>query len=174
MCFVNPLLMYLDSLIEFKKIVDMSQTPTFLEMLPQLLVMLFMEDFFFFSTHWMLHSKALYKYHKIHHEHTTTTTLASLHSHTFEYLMANVIPAAIFTKVAELYAPLHVTTMSLWLIYRMWDGNNGHCGYNFSWALLQVLPFCTNDDFHDFHHSHNVGNFASSFRIWDCIFETNK
>ena len=64
---VTPVLLYLDSLIEFKKVVDMSQTPVFKEMLPQLLIMLFLEDFFFFSTHWMLHSKALYKYHKVHH-----------------------------------------------------------------------------------------------------------
>jgi sterol desaturase/sphingolipid hydroxylase (fatty acid hydroxylase superfamily) len=60
------------------------------------------------------------------------------------------------------------------MILRIYDGYNGHSGYNFSWTPLQLLPFCTNDDFHDFHHSHNCGNYGSQFRFLDTIFNTNK
>jgi sterol desaturase/sphingolipid hydroxylase (fatty acid hydroxylase superfamily) len=28
--------------------------------------------------------------------------------------------------------------------------------------------------YHDFHHTHNVGNYSSFFQIWDTIFGTNK
>lgn len=73
-----------------------------------------------------------------------------------------------------LYAPMHISTILIWGILRMWDANQGHCGYVFSWAPLQLVPFCANDDFHDFHHSHNCGNFASQLRIWDTLFGTNK
>ena len=171
---INPVLTYIDSLIQFNKVIDMSQSPTFLEMLPQLLIMLFMEDFFFFSFHYLLHTKTFYRFHKHHHEHTTTTTFAGLDSHTFEYILVNIIPAAIFMTAAEVIAPLHVTTMTLWIIYRTWDGFNSHSGYNFTWDFVQVLPFCTNDDFHDFHHTFNAGNLSSTFRFWDCVFATNK
>jgi sterol desaturase/sphingolipid hydroxylase (fatty acid hydroxylase superfamily) len=56
----------------------------------------------------------------------------------------------------------------------MWDAYNGHSGYVFPWSPLQVIPFCTNDDYHDFHHSHNSGNYSSQFRYLDIIFGTIK
>ena len=99
--------------------------------------------------------------------------MAGLYSHLIEFLAANSVPAGIYMKVASLYAPLHVSTAVIWIILRMWDAFNGHCGYVFSWAPLQLLPFCTNDDYHDFHHSHNAGNYGSQFRFLDTIFGTN-
>ncbi len=77
-------------------------------------------------------------------------------------------------RVALLYGPVHISTLVSWFILRIWDANIGHSGYDFSWAPVQLLPFCTNDEFHDFHHSKNVGNYASHFRFWDMIFGTNK
>lgn len=73
-----------------------------------------------------------------------------------------------------LFGPVHVTTAIIWIILRMYDAENGHSGYIFSWTPIQVLPFCANDDFHDFHHSHNCGNFSSQLRIWDIFFGTNR
>lgn len=77
-------------------------------------------------------------------------------------------------KVASLYSPLHISTTVIWLILRMYDGYNGHSGYMFSWSPLQLIPFCTNDDYHDFHHSQNYGNYGSQLRYLDTIFGTNK
>lgn len=70
--------------------------------------------------------------------------------------------------------PIHITTVTIWMVLRIADAYNGHSGYIFSWAPLQLLPFCANDDFHDFHHSGNHGNYGSQFRFWDSIFGTNE
>ena len=77
-------------------------------------------------------------------------------------------------KVALLVGPFNISTFVIWLIFRMWDAYNGHCGYVFSWAPIQLLPFVTNDEFHDFHHTQNSGNYGSHFRFWDSLFNTNK
>lgn len=71
-----------------------------------------------------------------------------------------------------LFGPVHITTIVIWMMLRMFDAYNAHSGYSFSWAPVQLLLFCTNDDFHDFHHSHNCGNYSAIFRIWDILFGT--
>ncbi len=73
-----------------------------------------------------------------------------------------------------LFGPMHITTIVIWMILRMYDAYNAHCGYTFSWSPLQLLPFCTNDDFHDFHHSHNSCNYSAMFRFWDIVFDSSK
>ena len=77
-------------------------------------------------------------------------------------------------KAASIVGPFNISTLVIWFIFRLWDAFNGHCGYVFSWSPLQLLPLCTNDDFHDYHHSRNSGNFGSHFRFWDCVFDTNR
>lgn len=73
-----------------------------------------------------------------------------------------------------MFGPVHINTIAIWLILRIYDAYNGHSGYMFSWTPIQILPFCTYEDFHDFHHSHNCGNFSSQLRIWDILFGTNQ
>lgn len=51
---------------------------------------------------------------------------------------------------------------------------DGHCGYEFSWSPYRLLPLSGSSEYHNFHHSHNVGNYASFFSYWDSLFGTNK
>lgn len=77
-------------------------------------------------------------------------------------------------KMAQvMLGPIHLNVAAIWTLLRMWDAYNGHSGYMFSWAPLQLLPFCASDDYHDFHHSKNCGNYAGQFRILDSIFGYN-
>lgn len=39
---------------------------------------------------------------------------------------------------------------------------------------MSFLPGKLDPEYHDFHHSHNVGNFGSMFGFWDTIMNTNK
>jgi sterol desaturase/sphingolipid hydroxylase (fatty acid hydroxylase superfamily) len=39
---------------------------------------------------------------------------------------------------------------------------------------MAFLPWKLEGDFHDFHHSHSVGNFASMLKLWDAVWGTNK
>jgi len=64
---------------------------------------------------------------------------------------------------------------------------DGHCGYEFSWSPYRLLPLSGMNFFldfksfikgssiyHNFHHSHNVGNYGSFFTLWDTLCGTNR
>jgi sterol desaturase/sphingolipid hydroxylase (fatty acid hydroxylase superfamily) len=40
--------------------------------------------------------------------------------------------------------------------------------------VFRLLPMSGSAEYHNFHHSHNVGNYASFFTIWDTVFGSNK
>lgn len=134
--------------------------------------MMIIEDFIFFSFHILLHQPYFYKFHKIHHEYTTSVAVAGLHFHVVEFFFIQSVSFLINVRLALLYGPVHISTLVSWFILRIWDANLAHSGYKFPWAPIQLLPFCTNDDFHDFHHSQNSGNYGSEFRWWDLLFGT--
>ena len=68
MCILSPVLFYLDAKKSFIFSLDMINLPSFMETAKYLIVWHIMEDLFFFSTHWLLHTPFLYKnVHKIHH-----------------------------------------------------------------------------------------------------------
>jgi methylsterol monooxygenase/4-alpha-methyl-delta7-sterol-4alpha-methyl oxidase len=50
---------------------------------------------------------------------------------------------------------------------------DGHCGYEFSWSPYRLLPLSGSSDYHNFHHSMNVGNYGSFFSFWDSMCGTN-
>ena len=72
---------------------DMNKTPELFEMIPQFILMMFVEDTFFFFTHWSLHQPVLYKIHKIHHEYKTTVSIAGLHFHPIEFFITQSVSA---------------------------------------------------------------------------------
>ena len=49
----------------------------------------------------------------------------------------------------------------------------GHSGYDWSWGQMSFLPWKLGPDYHDFHHSQNIGNFGSMFGFWDTYMKTN-
>ena len=60
------------------------------------------------------------------------------------------------------------------LTIRVFETIDGHCGYEFSWSPYRLLPMSGSAEYHNFHHSHNSGGFASFFTYWDTICGTNK
>jgi len=48
-----------------------------------------------------------------------------------------------------------------------------HSGYEFSWSPYRLIPLSGSANYHNFHHSHNVGNYTSLFTIWDTLCGTN-
>lgn len=62
----------------------------------------------------------------------------------------------------------------MWIIMRVGESLDSHCGYEFSWSPYRLLPLSGSTSFHDYHHSTNVGNYGSYFTFWDTIFKTNK
>lgn len=63
--------------------------------------------------------------------------------------------------------------MFIFGLMRALEGVDGHTGYDFSFSPFRLIPFSSSARYHDFHHSHNLGNYSSFFTIWDTILGTN-
>eukprot|EP01119_Soliformovum_irregulare_P002229 TRINITY_DN12515_c0_g1_i1.p1 TRINITY_DN12515_c0_g1~~TRINITY_DN12515_c0_g1_i1.p1 ORF type:complete len:268 (+),score=51.62 TRINITY_DN12515_c0_g1_i1:78-881(+) len=143
--------------------------PTWTTMLSQCVLFYFIEDFYFYWIHRLLHWGPFYKYiHKVHHEHTAPFGIVGEYAHPAETL---------FLGLGSVAGPFllksHLLTLWVWLFFRIWQVIDAHSGYNFPWSLNRFIPFWGGADFHDFHHMTFVGNYASTFRIWDYVFGTD-
>jgi len=131
------------------------------------------EDFSFYWSHRTFHRPFFYKrFHKIHHEFTNTVSIGATYAHPVEYIFGNAIPTALGFMI--LGTRCHFATYIMWIIIRMFETVDGHCGYEFSWSPYRLLPMSGSSEYHNFHHSHNSGTFTSFFTIWDTVFGTNK
>eukprot|EP00331_Platyophrya_macrostoma_P013934 CAMPEP_0176428472 /NCGR_PEP_ID=MMETSP0127-20121128/13169_1 /TAXON_ID=938130 /ORGANISM="Platyophrya macrostoma, Strain WH" /LENGTH=362 /DNA_ID=CAMNT_0017810159 /DNA_START=17 /DNA_END=1105 /DNA_ORIENTATION=+ len=147
--------------------------PTCKEIILQLSFCMIVEDFCFYWGHRILHSKALYPHiHKIHHQYNVTVSIANEYSHPFEFLISNLLPSTVGPKL--LGKQMHMVTYWMWIIMRVGESVDGHCGYDFSWSPFRLLPLSGSSTYHDFHHSANVGNYCSLFTFWDTVFNTNR
>lgn len=131
------------------------------------------DDLFFHLTHRFFHWRVIYPYfHKIHHTYVTTIGIAAEYSHPVEFILSSAIPSSL--GCIFLGKHCHFYTYLLWAIVRLMETQDGHCGYDFSWSPYRLIPFSTSASYHDFHHSHNVGNYSSFFSFWDTLFGCNK
>jgi len=137
----------------------------------QIAVCMVIEDTLFYWAHRMLHWPKIYGYvHKVHHQYKTSIGIASEYAHPIEFLVSNAIP---FTA-GPLLLGIHYFTWWQWTILRIGETVDGHCGYEFPWSPYRLLPFSGSSTAHDYHHSHNVGNYASFFTWWDRWCGTDK
>ena len=60
-----------------------------------------------------------------------------------------------------------------WITYKAIISAEGHCGYEFPWSYARVMPFVYGPSYHDFHHSKNVGNYATALYIFETLAGTN-
>lgn len=131
------------------------------------------EDFAFHFTHRFLHWRKIYPYiHKIHHTYVTSIGIAAEYSHPIEFIFGNLFPSGVGALI--LGYNMHFATFLLWGLVRLGETLDGHCGYEFSWSPYRLIPFSTSASYHNFHHSHNMGNYSSFFSLWDTIFGQNK
>ncbi|KAG9138415.1 hypothetical protein Leryth_021068 [Lithospermum erythrorhizon] len=139
----------------------------------QILFYFILEDFVFYWGHRFLHTKWLYKHvHSVHHEYATPFGLTSEYAHPAEIL---------FLGFATIAGPAitgpHLITLWLWMVLRVIETVEAHCGYHFPWSLSNFLPLYGGADFHDYHHRllyTKSGNYSSTFVYMDWIFGTDK
>eukprot|EP00249_Psilotum_nudum_P011905 c23455_g1_i4 orf=371-1264(-) len=139
----------------------------------QIISYFILEDFIFYWGHRILHTKWLYKHvHSVHHEYATPFGLTSEYAHPAEIL---------FLGCATFFGPAitgpHLVTLWLWMILRVLETVEAHCGYDFPWSLSKFIPLYGGADFHDYHHRllyTKSGNYASTFTYMDWIFCTDK
>eukprot|EP00658_Telonema_sp_P-2_P008723 TRINITY_DN13298_c0_g1_i5.p3 TRINITY_DN13298_c0_g1~~TRINITY_DN13298_c0_g1_i5.p3 ORF type:complete len:170 (-),score=23.18 TRINITY_DN13298_c0_g1_i5:356-865(-) len=125
-------------------------------------------DAWFYWGHRLLHHPKLYWIHKKHHSFHATIGVAALFSHPIEGLLVN----AGSTFVGPLLFPAHFAVWNLYFILRLHETIDAHCGYDWPWSPWRWCPFHGGCRRHDFHHSHNAGNYGG-FWLWDWICGTD-
>ncbi|KAF3927494.1 hypothetical protein AA313_de0200342 [Arthrobotrys entomopaga] len=148
--------------------------PSWTTMAYQILIFFILEDTWHYWFHRMFHWGPFYKYiHKVHHEHSAPFGLAAEYAHPAEVFMLGV--GTIFSPILFSYfnnGDFHVLTMYVWICLRLFQAIDAHSGYHFPWSLYNFIPFWTGASHHDVHHEKFIGNYASSFRWWDWMMDT--
>ena len=130
-------------------------------------VAIFFADLLGYWLHRTMHHKSIYKHvHKKHHEYKVNIGIASIYAHPIEEFFTNIV--AVF---GNMIMGSHVLVLWLWLAIRLMEAIFAHSGYHFL-AYSLSFPF-TGGDFHEYHHTHNVGNYGQFFIFWDWLHGTD-
>lgn len=167
--------------------------PDLKTMAPQVFLFFCFEDFFHFCgasstfasvitcqlttfpiAHQALHYGPLYKHiHKIHHKYSAPFGLAAEYAHPAEVFIlgaGTILGPLIYCYFTQ---NLHVISVYIWIVLRLFQAIDSHSGYDFPWSLHNILPFWSGAEHHDFHHMAFTNNYSTSFRWWDAIFGTD-
>ena len=146
--------------------------PDTFEIAWQLLFILVLSDTYNYWSHRAFHSPFLYStIHKVHHEYKNPICISAAYFSFVEHLFVNMISTGLGPAI--LGKKCHVVTFWLWIIFQNIESVDAHCGYEFPWSPIRVLPMAAGGDYHNFHHSKNIGNFGSYFTFWDTVCGTN-
>lgn len=147
--------------------------PPLIKMAYQIAIFFVLEDTWHYWSHRALHWGPLYKnIHKIHHQYSAPFGLAAEYASPIEVMilgLGSVFPPILWCAITK---DLHILTMYIWIVLRLFQAIDAHSGYEFPWSLHHFLPFWAGADHHDTHHEKFIGNYSSSFRWWDFVLDT--
>jgi sterol desaturase/sphingolipid hydroxylase (fatty acid hydroxylase superfamily) len=125
-------------------------------------------EWLFYWCHRLLHTKWMYaRIHKQHHEYIGSMGIAAEYAHPVEYILGNILPT-LFGFI--LVGKFHPLTLLVWLYLRLQQTYENHSGYSFYNTIFETLKLSHGSwaSHHDYHHSHNTGNFGSELCDWVC------
>ncbi|ODQ66655.1 C-4 methyl sterol oxidase, catalyzes the first of three steps required to remove two C-4 methyl grou [Nadsonia fulvescens var. elongata DSM 6958] len=147
--------------------------PSWITIVLQICVFFVGEDAWHYWLHRGLHQGVFYKYiHKQHHKYAAPFGLAAEYAHPVEVALLGVGTVGIPIFWVYITKNLHILTVSIWICLRLFQAVDAHSGYEFPWSLHHFLPIWAGAEHHDEHHHHFIGNYASSFRWWDFVLDT--
>ncbi len=142
--------------------------PTCFEVFWQICFFILCDDFVFYWVHRLAHVDWIYPWsHKWHHTFRTTITIAAEHSHPLDYFFSSVLATSSGSLI--LGQKTHLVTYMMWIVFRMCETVDGHCGYEFSFSPYRILPMGGSSEYHYFHHRLFKGNYSSLLICWDWI-----
>lgn len=151
---------------------DLDSWPSKTEIVKQVVFFMFIEDLLFYWAHRCLHLSKVYPLiHKKHHEHKDPISISSEYAHWVEHILSNTLPTVAGYKL--LANKVHLVTVTMWVAMRVTETIDGHSGFEFSWSPYRLLPFSGSASYHNYHHTHNVGNYSSFFTMWDTLCGTS-
>ncbi|ETS83842.1 Methylsterol monooxygenase [Pestalotiopsis fici W106-1] len=132
-----------------------------------------LEDTWHYWFHRALHYGPLYKMiHKLHHTYSAPFGLAAEYASPIEVMLLAMGTVGSPILWVSLTGDLHLFTMYMWIVGRLFQAIDSHSGYDFPWSLHNFLPFWAGAHHHDVHHERFIGNYSSSFRWWDYMLDT--
>jgi 4-alpha-methyl-delta7-sterol-4alpha-methyl oxidase len=146
--------------------VHAGEMPPWYLIILQILLFLYVDDFLTYWAHKSLHKGWLYKnVHSIHHRVRNPSAMDNSYFHWIEYLMivstGQLLPVLMGANIYVIW---------IWLFIRIWQSVLGHCGYEFPWNPLRLIPLYEGSDYHYFHHIDKRGNMSGILpyldRIW--------
>ena len=156
---IAPILLFL-SAMRGNRNLSYESLPSTFEFFWQTCFCILVEDFFFYWSHRFLHIKTLYPYfHKIHHTHKVTISIAAEYAHPVEFILGNVLPTNAGPML--LGKKMHLFTVYAWILLRILKTTEAHSGYSFPWSPTNIIPMSTEPSYHNFHHLKFNGNYAS-------------
>ncbi|CED83720.1 c-4 methyl sterol oxidase [Phaffia rhodozyma] len=158
--------------------------PSWTTMAWQVAIFFVFEDTFHYFAHRWLHTPMLYKHiHKLHHEFSAPFGLAAEYAHPIEVLIlgAGTVGGPLLFAVASqtilkslgFDTTLHIFTVYVWVIFKLFQAVEAHSGYDFPWGPRHWIPFWSGAEHHDYHHMAFVNNYSTSFRWWDHLLGTD-
>jgi sterol desaturase/sphingolipid hydroxylase (fatty acid hydroxylase superfamily) len=139
----------------------------------QLFACMCIDDTLFYFSHRALHHASVYKHiHKQHHTFKYTIGIATEYCHPVEDFLSNTLS----TVAGPLLMGLHLSVTLTYLTFKLWQSIDAHSGYNFPFPVSPFSYITTMDcaPAHDYHHSHNKGNYGGFFIFWDWVFGTDE
>lgn len=148
--------------------------PSLFKMAYQVAIFFVMEDAWHYWMHRAMHASSfLYKnIHKIHHQYSAPFGLAAEYASPIEVMVLGFGTVSCPIIWCAITKDLHILTMYAWIVLRLFQAIDAHSGYEFPWSLHHFLPFWAGAEHHDVHHEKFIGNYASSFRWWDFVLDT--
>jgi sterol desaturase/sphingolipid hydroxylase (fatty acid hydroxylase superfamily) len=119
---------------------------------------MFLHDTYFYATHRLMHTRALFRLlHSCHHKSITPTPWAILSFQPLETIFQFG-----FFALLVLFVPMHPAVLLAYLFYDELVNAAGHSGHEF-------IPAVTH---HDLHHSKFHCNYGHYFNLWDRLMGT--
>ncbi|KAK0111384.1 C-4 sterol methyl oxidase [Cadophora gregata] len=139
----------------------------------QIAIFFVLEDTWHYWMHRLFHFGFFYKnIHKIHHQYSAPFGLAAEYASPIETMVLGAGTVVVPIVFCLITGNFHVLTMYLWIAARLFQAIDAHSGYDFPWSLHHIIPFWAGAEHHDVHHERFIGNYASSFRWWDYLMDT--
>lgn len=137
-----------------------------------LLVLLIGHDTWFYWTHRLLHTRAFWPIHQLHHQSRTPTVLTAYAFHPLEALVngAFILPASLITPLSYPVLVAFMVTM----IARNAMAHGGREVFPAGRDGHPRLGWMTTVTHHDLHHQRGAGNYGLYFSFWDRIMGTER
>ena len=137
----------------------------------QLFFILVVDDLYFYFLHFWMHKNKyiLDKIHRTHHKAITPFALEYIYVHPLEWMLGYIGPfIAIF--IISIFFPVNILAFWAYQLIRNLHELDVHSG--FKSVVSKWIPFWGESEHHDLHHEKLNGNYATTFTIWDNLFNT--